>query len=620
MKKILFQSDFSLIKSGFGKNARTILSYLYKTGKYEIVHYAVGVEENCQDLAKTPWKSLGCVPSSKEKQAQIAQDPRIKNLVSYGSYYIDDIIKKEKPDVYLAVQDIWGVEFAIGKPWFNKVNSVVWTTLDSLPILPMAIAAAKKSKNYWVWSDFATKALHKLGQNHVKTMHGALDDKFFFKLKDEDRQKLRDDNGISKDCFIIGFVFRNQLRKSVPNLLNGFKKFKEANPDLDTKLLLHTSFNEGWNIYQFCEEVGLNKTDILTTHVCSACANYEVKTYIGPNKECKFCGSKESLNTTGVGFGVDEPSLNEVYNLMDVYCHPFTSGGQEIPIQEAKLTELVTLVTNYSCGEEMCYPEAHSLPLEWSEYRELGSQFIKASTHPESIYKQIDKVFRMSTEERSDIGKKARRWVVENFSINVVGKAIEDFIDSCLKVEDSVFDSIQQKDPFAKVLLCNDDIEWVKTLYRNILKIEVSDSDEGLIHWINKIKNGAPKTQIENYFRNAANNDNVGNKNDRYSFLSKKSNEKRVLYFLPDEAVDAYLTTSFFKSIKKKYKDHLLSVCCSRDNKIVLAFNPFVDEVIEKERIDLSDFFAENKDKKYFDIIFSPQHANGLVLNFEDYE
>ena len=34
-------------------------------------------------------------------------------------------------------------------------------------------------------------------------------------------------NNINPDDFIIGFVFRNQLRKSVPNLLEGFKVFKE---------------------------------------------------------------------------------------------------------------------------------------------------------------------------------------------------------------------------------------------------------------------------------------------------------------------------------------------------------------------------------------------------------
>ena len=43
-KKIVFQSDFSLAKTGFGRNAKTILKYLYKTGKYDIVHYSCGMQ------------------------------------------------------------------------------------------------------------------------------------------------------------------------------------------------------------------------------------------------------------------------------------------------------------------------------------------------------------------------------------------------------------------------------------------------------------------------------------------------------------------------------------------------------------------------------------------------
>ena len=78
---------------------------------------------------------------------------------------------------------------------------------------------------------------------------------------------------------------------------------------------------------------------------------------------------------------------------MDVYCHPFTSGGQEIPIQEAKLTELITLATDYSCGEDYCHEDSGGLPLSWAEYREPGTQFIKASTYPESIYEQLIKVY-----------------------------------------------------------------------------------------------------------------------------------------------------------------------------------------------------------------------------------
>ena len=70
-----------------------------------------------------------------------------------------------------------------------------------------------------------------------------------------------------------------------------------------------------------------------------------MKPFTGQNLDCKFCGSKDSQQTAQITRGVSEAQLNEIYNLMDVYCHPFTSGGQEIPIQEAKLTELITLVT-----------------------------------------------------------------------------------------------------------------------------------------------------------------------------------------------------------------------------------------------------------------------------------
>ena len=36
MKKLLFQTDSSLAKTGFGRNAKALLSYLYKTKKYDI--------------------------------------------------------------------------------------------------------------------------------------------------------------------------------------------------------------------------------------------------------------------------------------------------------------------------------------------------------------------------------------------------------------------------------------------------------------------------------------------------------------------------------------------------------------------------------------------------------
>ena len=119
---------------------------------------------------------------------------------------------------------------------------------------------------------------------------------------------------------------------------------------------------------------------------------------------------------------------------MDVYCHPFTSGGQEIPIQEAKLTELITLVTSYSCGEDSCEEGSESIPLDWSEYREPQTEFIKASTCPISIAASIDTVYSMEATEKREKEKKGRQWALDNFSVEVIGKFFEDFIDNAPEI------------------------------------------------------------------------------------------------------------------------------------------------------------------------------------------
>jgi len=244
-KKIFYHSDFSLIKTGFGRVAKLILAYLYKTGKYDIVHFCCGFTDGHPSYQRLPWKCIGALPQDPKAIQQFQRDPKLAQLASYGAHNIDNAIREEKPDVYLAVQDIWGVDYVLNKKWFPNKNAAIWTTLDSLPILPTAVEACKKVDNFWVWSSFAAKALNKLGHEHVKTVHGPLDDSLFFRLGDTDRLQIRKKFTLPSSAFIIGFVFRNQLRKSVPNLLEGYKIFRDKNPDAKSYLLLHTHFEEG---------------------------------------------------------------------------------------------------------------------------------------------------------------------------------------------------------------------------------------------------------------------------------------------------------------------------------------------------------------------------------------
>lgn len=478
MKRILFHSNNAKAFTGFGKNAKNILRHLHKTGKYEVIEFANGTQWNDQSLQLRPWKAKGSLPSDPAVLQQLNADPNKARAAGYGGHMIDEAIKKFKPDIYLGVEDIWAFGGYWDKPWWDKINHMIWTTLDSQPILPQAIEAVPKTKNFYSWASFAEKDLKAMGHDNVGTLHGSVDTKDFYRISDTERKKLRSEFGLS-DEFIVGFVFRNQLRKSVPNLMEGFKTFKKDCPN--AKLLLHTHWSEGWDIPRLIKEKNLNKDDILTTYYCSACGKYEVKPFEGQEQTCRFCGTEKSLNTTNVKHGVNEQQLNEIYNLMDVYCHPFTSGGMEIPIFEAKMTELVTLVTNYSCGEDSSTLECGSFPLEWSEYREPGTQFIKASTYPSSIAKQLKKVWKMSKDKVAQMGRKGREWTIDNYSTEAVGKKLESILDAMPEVDyDFDWDNEEKKKVVLEDLLDDGDriavvmpesagdVLWINSLIDNL--------------------------------------------------------------------------------------------------------------------------------------------------------
>ena len=181
--KLLYHSDAPIAKTGFGKNAKFLLTYLHKTGKYEIINYACGVPWSSPELDKLPWKSFGSLPDDPRELEQLNRDPNLARMAAYGSYNIDRIMLQEKPDVYIGVQDFWAFDgYMFGKYYWNKIPCVIHSTLDSLPLLKSSIDNAPKIKDFFVWSNFAEKEMHRLGHKHVKTLHTAIDTNYFYRL------------------------------------------------------------------------------------------------------------------------------------------------------------------------------------------------------------------------------------------------------------------------------------------------------------------------------------------------------------------------------------------------------------------------------------------------------
>ena len=621
-KRILFQSDSALAKTGFGRNSKEILSYLYSTGKYEIFHYCCGTSKEEESLQRVPWECIGTMPSDQQTLMKLNQDPQQGREVNYGGYFVNDAVKQAKPDVVIAAQDIWGVESMAKKPWFNKVTSAIWTTLDSLPLYPNALKIADTVKNYWVWSSFAQKEFARLGHKHVKTVHGAINHKEFRRLEDTKRKQLRNKFNIEEDAFVIGFVFRNQLRKSVPNLIEGYAKWKETyKPDKKTYLLFHTHWSEGWNIHRLCEEYNVPKDEVITTHICKECKDFYVKPFKGQEANCELCSSEKSQVTCSVTLGIEEYQLNQIYNLMDVYCHPFTSGGQEIPIQEAKFTELITLVTDYSCGEESCEEGSESLALAWSEYREHGTQFRKASTCPTDICEQLQKVYDMPKEERLAKGKLAREWAISKFSTEVTGKFLEKFIDDA-PFTDFDFESLvwKPRNPNYEIPNINDDSEWLIHIYKNILNMEVDAQNDGHKYWMNQLANKVPRSNVEDFFRKTARQENDQNIPFKIeSYLDDEGKDKRILVVMPGSIGDVFLSTSVLESVKNRYPSHNIYFATAPQYFEMIEGNPYVHKIVpyNNKMDDLLWLEGKGKHKGFFDVAYLLHLGTQRIFNYQ---
>ena len=154
-KKILFHSNCSRVFTGFGKNTKNILTYLFKTGKYEIVEVANGVKENSPALELFPWKCLGSFPDDKKIEKECDTNNSTKSKAGYGHLRIDEIIFKEKPDIYIGSEDIWAFNGFCEKAWWSHLNTILWVTLDSTPILDTTSSTARNTDKFLTWSNFA---------------------------------------------------------------------------------------------------------------------------------------------------------------------------------------------------------------------------------------------------------------------------------------------------------------------------------------------------------------------------------------------------------------------------------------------------------------------------------
>lgn len=626
-KRVLFLTDYAGVNTGFGKNIKLLLAHLYKTNKYELFHAACGVGENNPEFERFPWKTIGVIPNDQGFIQKMQQDGHFGRMASYGEPRIAKIVEDVKPDIVFAIQDSWGALFVADKPFFKKIPTVCWITFDSLPLLPDTVEKANKIEHYWTWSDFAEHEFHRLGFNHVKTQYPLTNTESFYPLDYNKKLTIRKKHNIPQECMIFGFVFRNQLRKLVGTLISGYAEFLKHNPEMckKSKLLLHTHFGEGWDIMRFVEQYNIPKENILCTYVCKETRKYFILPYSGQDIENPETKTK-SLITANVQLGVTDSQLNEIYNIMDAYMHPATSGACEIPIVEAALTEKIVSTCDYSFGWNVVNHNKGCIAMEYSFYTEppmgASTQFLKSQPYPSSISKIMKKICELKPQRKKEMESASRKWALENYSADINGKKIENFIDNCdLITDENAWTDKEDKklNPEAQIDQVEDNLSWIIQLYNKILDANPDQNDEGVKHWLMQIERGMSRNDIESYFRQVAFNDI---KNEKKSVgledLLNPNDKGRVLYVMPESAGDIFLSTALFKSIKNRYPNYALYVATKPEYKNILDGNEYVDKWLEYSPIMDNAIFLEgnSQNKGYFDIAYLPHINTQRIINY----
>ncbi len=183
------------------------------------------------------------------------------------------------------------------------------------------------------------------------------------------------------------------------------------------------------------------------------------------------------------------------------------------------------------------------------------------------------------------------------------------------------------KCPEAKIPEIENDRDWVKTLYKEILLREVDNSDEGLTYWLQQLQKGVARKAIEDYFRGEATKENHGDsEKELEKILGDEKPEDRVLITMPESLGDCLHITCLLPDARNIYKDKVIYVATKPEFQDV--FKPLLGDLIDRVidwRPEFDNAYALEGyagQKKYFQIMlcahFPTQRMISYIHNGED--
>lgn len=381
--KILIVNEASFLKTGYAIIGLNLLERFYRDG-YDVAELAIYDQDHNNKIPSIPWKFFTNKPENKEEEA--AWGNHHSNV--FGKFKFEKTVCEFKPDFVLDFRDPYMYDFEGYSPLKDRFYWLTMTTVDGLPQHKQWIETNKIADVLFTYTDWGKNQLKNLYGLNAITASPAASDKFF--PFSEDQKKALKEKYDLTDYKIVGSVMRNQPRKLIDFILNGFRDYIYKNNDNNTLLYLHTTYPDvGYDLIDVIAEFGL-LSKVLVTYTCLDCKLTEPGFFSDSILYCPKCG-KYTMKMSDLNHSIPEEELNKVYNLFDVYLQVACREGFGMPQVEASACNIPIITTPYGGMVDMIEKlDASQIDIDTYRYC-INMKMFEAVPNHESISREIHK-------------------------------------------------------------------------------------------------------------------------------------------------------------------------------------------------------------------------------------
>tara|TARA_B100000029_G_scaffold503939_1_gene581856 strand:+ start:632 stop:1879 length:1248 start_codon:yes stop_codon:yes gene_type:complete len=380
-KKILMLSDHALSTSGVGCQSRHLINGLLEKGEWTVRQFGAALKHENMDVV------------------QVNEDFIIKPVEGFGTKeLLRQTLAIEKPDVLFIFTDprffIWLFEM---EDEVHQICPIVWWHVWDNHPYPSFNDPFYEATDVINCHSHMTYEL--LKESHPEKTHfipHALPEDLHFPIENRNEIKRLKSQILGqdrKDHFVLFWINRNARRKRPGDLLWAWKLFseevKEKYGKSDLTLLMHTDPRdmEGPNLFAVAEQMGIKNSVVFSNDRIS----FEQINILHNISDC-------CINISyAEGFGLATLESMQIGN----------------PIIATKTGGLTRQVVDHRDGSE------NGVALDVACKTLVGSQGVpyiyEDYASVEDIKNAMMKIYEMDSEERYELGQKAREYVLSEF-------------------------------------------------------------------------------------------------------------------------------------------------------------------------------------------------------------